>query len=75
MLIGNPAKRINSEIKVLNENISTVVESIHLHPMFLLNRHKQTQRKFWNDSVFRDKNRVSFHILKFAVKFEFVIVP
>ncbi|EKO88259.1 hypothetical protein LEP1GSC020_1073 [Leptospira interrogans serovar Grippotyphosa str. 2006006986] len=46
MLIGNPAKRINSEIKVLNENISTVVESIHLHPMFLLNRHKQTQRKF-----------------------------
>ncbi|MTY94483.1 hypothetical protein FVE87_13080 [Leptospira interrogans serovar Copenhageni] len=46
MLIGNPAKRINSEIKVLNENIFTVVENIHLHPMFLLNRQKQTQRKF-----------------------------
>nr|WP_025181188.1 hypothetical protein [Leptospira interrogans] len=46
MLIGNPAKRMNSEIKVLNENISTVVENIHLHPMFLLNRQKQTQRKF-----------------------------
>nr|WP_061269522.1 hypothetical protein [Leptospira interrogans] len=46
MLIGNPAKKINSEIKVLNENIFTVVESIHLHPMFLLNRQKQTQRKF-----------------------------
>ncbi|ALO01826.1 hypothetical protein FH593_03065 [Leptospira interrogans] len=46
MLIGNPAKRINSEIKVLNENIFTVVENIHLHPMFLLNRQKRTQRKF-----------------------------
>ncbi len=34
MLIGNPAKRINSEIKVLNENISTVVENIHLHQCF-----------------------------------------